>query len=104
MESPRDVHYLYFAIAEDDIVIHDRLKSCIKQYDLNFIVTSVFNGLQLLDLLLKRGYYTTNTYRPPDVIILDLDMQLMDGLEALREIKKHGEIKNIPVYALCPPH
>jgi two-component system, response regulator len=36
----------------------------------------------------------------PSVIVLDLNMPLKDGFEALREIKSHPSLKNIPVIIL----
>jgi two-component system response regulator len=100
METPGDDNNLYFVVADDSSEDQELIKKAIKDCGLNFIVTSVFNGAQLLDLLLKRGYYKTDSYRPPDVIILDLKMHLMDGFEALKKIKENGSLRNIPVYVL----
>jgi two-component system response regulator len=36
----------------------------------------------------------------PHLILLDLKLPKMDGLDVLREIKKHSEAKNIPVVVL----
>ena len=100
MENPSDDHNLYFVIADDSSEDQDLIKKAIKDCDPQYIITSVFNGAQLLDLLLKRGFYKTDSYRRPDVIILDLKMHLMDGFEALKQIKNNAGISNIPVYVL----
>ena len=103
MQTAQDSDKPYFVVAEDDPDHHYRIKDAIKKYDLNFIVTSVFNGVQLLDLLMRRGFYQTSTFRAPDAIILDLQMYVMDGLDALKEIKSHPELQRIPVYSFTSP-
>jgi CheY-like chemotaxis protein len=61
----------------------------------------VENGEFLLDFLKNRGRYTDRQKYPrPDVIMLDLNMPLMDGREALAEIKKDPQLKRIPIIVL----
>jgi CheY-like chemotaxis protein len=36
----------------------------------------------------------------PDLIVLDLNMPLMDGIQAVKEIKALNEFKEIPIYIL----
>jgi CheY-like chemotaxis protein len=91
---------LYVVVADDDLEDHDLVKSAIKECDRNYMVTSVYNGEQLMDLLLKRGFYAIDYPHTPDLIILDLRMPVMDGFEVLKEMKKYPELENIPVYVL----
>jgi chemotaxis family two-component system response regulator Rcp1 len=55
----------------------------------------VTDGLDCLDFLHKRGVYREE--KTPDLIILDLSLEKMDGLEVLREIKCDERLKVIPV-------
>jgi two-component system, chemotaxis family, response regulator Rcp1 len=55
----------------------------------------VTDGLDCLDFLHKRGIY--HEEKTPDLIILDLSLEKMDGLEVLREIKRDERLKVIPV-------
>jgi len=56
------------------------------------------NGEDLMDYLLRRGKYSDPNHSPrPDLILLDLNMPKKDGREALREIRSHAELRNIPV-------
>ena len=52
----------------------------------------------LLDYLFHRGAYTDAEKAPrPGVILLDLNMPKKDGREALKEIKAHPDVKDIPI-------
>jgi len=61
----------------------------------------VADGQAALDYLLKRGEYKTpETCPKPHVILLDLRLPKIDGLEVLKEIKKHKELHKIPIVVL----
>ncbi len=89
-----------FIIADDDPEDQTLIQEAIKSIDIDIEYTSVFNGQQLLDLLLKRGAYKNNTQAQADALILDLNMPVMDGLTALREIKRNSELRELPVFIL----
>ena len=48
------------------------------------------NGLVAIDLL-------NATHRLPDVILLDVEMPVKDGIQTLREIRKSSRYGNLPV-------
>ena len=89
-----------FIIADDDPEDQILIQEAIKSIDIDIEYTSVFNGQQLLDLLLKRGVYKDNKEAKPDAVILDLNMPVMDGLSALQEIKRNPDLKELPVFIL----
>lgn len=61
----------------------------------------VQNGEELLDYLCRRGKYHEPSSAPrPGLILLDLNMPLKDGREALREIRADPELRRIPVVVL----
>jgi CheY-like chemotaxis protein len=61
----------------------------------------VENGEELLDYLMGRGkYIDRETYPLPNLILLDLNMPLMDGREALKAIKEEPALKRIPIIVL----
>ncbi len=63
-------------------------------------VVVVRDGAEALDYLHSRGKYASRANGNPAVILLDLKMPKMDGLEVLREIKTNERLKSIPVVML----
>jgi CheY-like chemotaxis protein len=61
---------------------------------------------QKIELIISRdGVELMNTLQekvppPPHVLFLDLNMPRKNGFECLKEIKLHGEYKNIPIVVL----
>jgi len=86
-------------IAEDDpddrLLARDALEESGQGAELRFVE----NGEDLLDFLLQRGKYDANTPRP-GLVLLDLNMPLKDGREALREIKSNASLRRIPMVVL----
>lgn len=59
------------------------------------------DGQSALDYLLRRGEYENPETSPrPHVILLDLRLPRVDGLEVLSVIKQQEEVKSIPVIVL----
>jgi two-component system, response regulator len=55
------------------------------------------DGAEALDYLYRRGEFAHRTDAQPAVILLDLKMPRVDGLEVLQQIKSDPELKLIPV-------
>ena len=70
---------------EDDIVFLD---NCLKLVNPATTVTPVRNGLKLLMLL--------NSVQP-DVVFLDINMPVKNGIECLRELKENKKLVDIRV-------
>jgi two-component system response regulator len=61
----------------------------------------VSDGEQALDYLFRRRSYENPSSSPrPGLILLDLRLPKVDGLEVLRQIKADDELKRIPVVVL----
>ena len=61
----------------------------------------VEDGVEALDFIFCRGAYEKrDPASAPKVIILDLKLPRMNGLEVLREIKAHEHTRSIPVVVL----
>jgi len=64
-------------------------------------IEHVIDGAQAIDFLFCTGEYATrNRQNRPKVILLDLKLPKVDGLEVLQRIKKEEDIRTIPVVML----
>ncbi len=58
------------------------------------------DGAQALDYLFGRGKYSDQKPTRPEVILLDLRLPKVDGLEVLRQLKESPTLKSTPVVVL----
>ncbi len=87
-------------LAEDDQRDIELTLAALESINLANKVDVVNNGEQALDYLFKRGDYKDRTNGNPAVVLLDLKMPKVDGLEVLAQIKENKQLKNIPVVIL----
>jgi CheY-like chemotaxis protein len=87
-------------IADDDLDDQEFLMTAIKQLNPNGTIRTANDGLQLLDMLLKRNEFQHTDQPLPNLIILDLNMPIIDGYDALKQIKANEKLKHIPVFIL----
>ena len=74
-------------LVDDDLHIANLMKFFIEKHSKSE-VTYVHNGKEALEVLKNE---------PHDLIILDYDMPVMDGVETATKIKEDTNIKNIPI-------
>jgi len=61
-------------------------------------IVHLSDGAQALDFIFAQGEYSGRSIEnKPKIVLLDLKMPKIDGLEVLRAIKKDERTKNIPV-------
>src|SRR5581483_7088719 len=60
----------------------------------------VRNGQEALDFLFREGPYTDRQGGMPDLVLLDLNMPRLGGLEVLRAIRGRSRRFNVPVIVL----
>jgi DNA-binding response OmpR family regulator len=58
------------------------------------------DGAEALDYLHRRGEHKDRTVGNPAVVLLDLKLPKVDGLEVLREIRNTESLKSMPVCML----
>jgi CheY-like chemotaxis protein len=63
-------------------------------------VTVVSDGAEALDYLFRRGTFAGRPAGNPALILLDLKMPKVDGIEVLQQVKSDPHLKVIPVVML----
>ncbi len=95
MKEPGRILY-----AEDDEKDVELTLTALGQHHLANEVVVVGDGKQALDYLYRRGEFESRTSSDPIVVLLDLKMPKVDGLEVLRAMKSDANLKTIPVVVL----
>ncbi len=84
-------------LVEDDIFDTMMAEKSFAKFSVPHQLHTAFNGEEALDLLLGRN--GTEALRPlPEVILLDLNMPRMNGIEFLTELRANPEFADIPVF------
>jgi CheY-like chemotaxis protein len=87
-------------IAEDNDNDLELTVAALAERNLANRLVIVRDGVEALEYLECRGQYTGRKNGNPAVILLDIKMPRMDGIEVLEKIKRQPELKNIPVVML----
>ncbi len=73
----------------------------LRQHQLANRIYVARDGVEALDFLLCRGAFAgRNVADTPKVVLLDLKLPLIDGIEVLRQIKANPNTQTIPVVVL----
>lgn len=84
-------------LAEDNERDVELAMDALEEYHLANQVSVVRDGAEALDYLYRREMYAAREESLPVVILLDLKMPKIDGLEVLRQVKSDSKLKTIPV-------
>jgi CheY-like chemotaxis protein len=87
-------------IVEDDPKDVELTLTALEEYNLANEVVVTRDGEEALDYLYCRGNFTTRTNDNPAVLLLDLKLPKIDGLEVLQQIKSDEKLRMIPVVVL----
>ena len=87
-------------MVEDDPKDVELTLTALEEYNLANEVIVSRDGEQALDYLYCRGEYKTRSSGNPAVMLLDLKLPKVDGLEVLKQIKSDGVLRMIPVVVL----
>ncbi|MGV8947631.1 MAG: response regulator [Lutibacter sp.] len=82
-------------LIEDDAGDEFIIRKFIEELQCSVNIYSVHDGQSALDIL--RNNRSNTLFTRPDIVILDLSIPKRDGNTVLQEIKRHPEIKDIPV-------
>jgi CheY-like chemotaxis protein len=85
-------------LVEDDEVDIMNVQRAFKKNNINNPLHIVRNGVEALEALL--GKNPSMIIPSPRVILLDINMPRMGGIEFLTEIRKHPELRSITVFVM----
>lgn len=97
MSANREVIIL---VAEDDAGHARLIEKNLTRAGLNNPVVRFDNGQAVLDFLFRRGSGWHRASDVPYLLLLDIRMPQVDGIEVLRQIKQDPELRKVPVIIL----
>ena len=95
MNEPKNI-----LLAEDDPNDIELTLQAFAEHNLANNIQVVRDGAEALDYLYRRGSYATRPLGNPIVVLLDLKMPEVSGLEVLRQVKNDEKLKAIPIVAV----
>lgn len=87
-------------LAEDNLNDVELTREALSGHNLANEVDVVRDGQEALDYLYRAGTFATRGSGDPIVVLLDLKMPRVDGLEVLRRVKGDPALCHIPVVML----
>ena len=87
-------------LAEDSPHDAEMAIDALREANLCNPIVHVEDGVEALDYLLRRGRFADRPEGDPAVLLLDIKMPRMDGLEVLTEIRKTDRFKSLPIVVL----
>ena len=87
-------------MVEDDPKDVELSMTALEDYNLANEIVIARDGEEALDYLFCRGKFQQRSSDNPAVILLDLKLPKVDGLEVLKEIKSDAKLRLIPVVVL----
>ena len=91
-------------MVEDDPKDVELTLTALEEYNLANEVVVARDGEEALDYLYCRGNFAARSSDNPAVLLLDLKLPKVDGLEVLQQIKSDEKLKMIPVVVLTSSH
>ncbi|MFO7679823.1 MAG: response regulator [Chloroflexota bacterium] len=88
-------------LVEDNPAHAELVIRSFKDHAIGSDIYHVVNGELALDYLFRRGEFTDEEEYPlPHIILLDIRMPKVNGLDVLKELKSSEELRHIPVVIL----
>lgn len=87
-------------LAEDSVADVELTLAALAEHNLANEVVVVRDGVEAWEYLRREGQYATRGPGNPAVVLLDLKMPRMDGLEVLRRMREDPSLAAVPVVML----
>jgi CheY-like chemotaxis protein len=92
--------YKRILLVEDDAKDAELTLSALKENNIANEVVVMRDGADALDYLFRSGQFASRTEELPAVILLDLKMPKVNGIEVLKQLKNDEKMKVLPVVIL----
>ena len=87
-------------LAEDSPADAEMALDALREANLANPIVHVEDGVEALDFLYRRGAFADQPDELPAVLLLDIKMPRLDGLEVLRTLREDPKFKSLPVVIL----
>src|SRR6266571_3441358 len=87
-------------MVEDDPKDVELTMTALEEYNLGNEVVVASDGEEALDYLLHRGKFQLRSGENPAVLLLDLKLPKVDGLQVLQTIRSDEKLRLIPIVIL----
>ncbi len=87
-------------LAEDSPADAEMAIDALREANLANPIIHVEDGVEAMEYLLRQGRFADREPGDPAVLLLDIKMPRMDGLEVLQQLRDRPEYKQLPVVIL----
>ena len=87
-------------LAEDSPADAEMAIDALREANLANPIVHVEDGVETMEYLLREGRFADREPGDPSVLLLDIKMPRMDGLEVLQRIRDNDQFRHIPVVIL----
>lgn len=92
------IHNIEIILVEDSLEDANLIMRSLRKHNLGNSIIHLKDGAEALDFIFAKGDYASRKIEDkPRLILLDLKMPKVDGLQVLRKIKSDPRTKPIPV-------
>jgi len=98
--QPHSISELVILIADDDAGHARLIEKNLQRAGLHKTILRFQNGEDILDFLFGRGAGPKRNPATPHLLLLDIRMPKVDGVEVLRQTKADPELRKLPVIML----
>lgn len=101
MDAPDSTHPAHILLVDDNRLDVELTLDAFRDAHMANVIHVASGGQQALDYLFGRAEFADRTqHRLPDIVLLDLKMPGVDGIEVLRQVKATPGIRRIPIIVL----